>query len=51
MNTSTRTFRLSRISRGWLTAFTLPLALPAGCGCAIGLTATATQVNTTIVEP
>jgi Ice-binding-like/Bacterial Ig-like domain len=32
MNTSTRTFRLSRISRGWLPAFTLPLALLAACG-------------------
>ncbi len=32
MNTSTRTFRLSRISRGWLPAFALPLALLAACG-------------------
>lgn len=32
MNTSARTFRLSRISRGWLPAFTLPLALLAACG-------------------
>ena len=32
MNTSARTFRLSRISRGWLPAFALPLALLAACG-------------------
>jgi hypothetical protein len=32
LNTSTRTFRLSRVSRGWLPAFTLPLALLAACG-------------------